>query len=70
MIGFICMPHRYLYKGVTIEVSGIGGPCVIKINGDPYRRLTKIQSEVLMEFCSLDDSEAEKFHIGGGCVPL
>jgi len=70
MTGFICGPRQYLYQGLTIEVPGIGGPCVVKPNGDIYQRLTKKQAASLREFCGLDDADAEKYRSGGGCVPL
>jgi len=64
---YICSAHRYEYQGVTIEVPGIGGPCVIKVNGDPYWRLTKKQAATLLEFCGLSDEEAKQYRAGGGC---
>ncbi len=70
MTGFICSNRRYLYQGVTIEVPGIGGPCVVKVNGDPYWRLTKKQAATLLEFCNLPNDESEKYRSGGGCVPI
>jgi len=70
MTGFMCSPRRYLFQGVTIEVPGIGGPCVVKSSGDPYQRLTKKQAASLQEFCNLDDDKIELYRVGGGCVPL
>jgi len=70
MTGFICSPRQYLYHGVTIEVPGIGGPCVVKPNGDIYVRLTKKQTAALLDFYKMPSEEREKYSVGGGCVPL
>ena len=70
MSGFICGPHRYNFQGVTIEESSIGGPCVVKPNGDIYQRLTKKQMAALLDFYKLSDEESIQYHIGGGCVPI
>ena len=70
MNGFICMPHIYNFRGVTIEESGIGGPCAIRPNGDPYIRVPKKVGEILGRFCLLSDEERYPYHIGGGCTRL
>jgi len=64
---YICSARRYEYRGTIIEIPGIGGPCVVKPNGDIYQRLTKKQEDILLEFCGLSDEEVDKCRIGGGC---
>jgi len=64
---YICSGRQHEYKGVIIEVPGIGGPCVVKPNGDIYQRLTKKQVATLREFFGLSDEEKKRYRIGGGC---
>ena len=70
MNGYICGPRRYNFRGVTIEVPGIGGPCVVKPNGDIYMRLTKKQAATLLDFYRLSDDERASYRTGGGCVQI
>jgi len=67
---YICSACQYKYKGTIIEVHGIGGPCVIKPNGDIYQRLIKKQAGILLEFCDLPDEEVNKLRTGGGCEAM
>ncbi len=67
MTGFICGPGIYEYKGITIELGGIGGPWPINKKGNPYERIPKKVDEIVREWCTLDKEEQNKYRIGGGC---
>jgi len=70
MNGFICGPRRYQFQGLTIEESSIGGPCVVKPNGDIYMRLTKKQAATLLDFYRLSDEKRASYRTGGGCIQI
>ena len=67
MLGFICSAPSYTYKGLEIEIPGIGGPCPLKKNGDPYERWPKWVRAIMEEFEELSEEEVNKYRTGGGC---
>jgi len=67
MTGFICGPRLYEYDGLTIDIPGIGGPCPVKSNGEPYQRCPRGIAETMDRFCALSDEERETYRVGGGC---
>jgi hypothetical protein len=67
MTGYICGPRIYEYKGVTIEMTNIGGPCATKKNGDPYVRMPRRIEIIILEFWGLPDEEQARYRTGSGC---
>jgi hypothetical protein len=67
MTGFICGPRIYEYKGVTIEIPGIGGLCACNKKGEPYLRYPKRVSAAIDEFWSLPEEDQAKYRTCGGC---
>ena len=65
--GFLCGPHLYKFEGLEIERPGIGGPCPLKANGDPYERMPAHVAEKMARFWKLKDDEMAAYRVGGGC---
>jgi hypothetical protein len=63
----VCSGRRYKYKGIVVEITGIGGPWALKRNGDPYERLPAHVSVKLDEFLALPQEERDIYRAGGGC---
>lgn len=70
MTGYICGPKLYEYKGVTIELSGTGGPWASNRNGDPYKRLPAKVKQAIDEWIGLPEVEQDTYRAGGGCQQL
>jgi len=64
---WICGPRRYEYEGVIIELGGIGGPCPVKPNGDPYERWPADVRAAVNAWWKLPEQYRETYRIGGGC---
>lgn len=65
---FICRPHTYHFKGLTIETPAWCGPWPVRKNGEPYQRLPRRVREIMDEFCALSDPSP--YRVGGGCVEV
>jgi hypothetical protein len=68
MTGHLCTARLYTYKGVDIEIPGIGPPWPLKSNGDPYIRLPRAINAIVEEFCKLKDDQVQAYRTGGGCI--
>jgi len=54
--------------GIYIEVPGYGGPCALRKDGDPKQRFTKADKAAMHKLRMMDETEMEKYRVGGGCV--
>ena len=67
MMGFICGPKVYEYRGIIIELPGSGGPCPVNKSGNPYQRVPGYVADIVNDFWSLSEEDQAKYRTGGGC---
>jgi hypothetical protein len=67
VIGYLCGPHIYEYKGIVFEYSIYGGPWPLKKDGEQKKLAGRRFFRLAHEFFKLPESEQEKYRIGGGC---
>ena len=69
ILGFLCSPSIYEYKGRLFEFGHMTGPWPIrKKDGEPYERAGKRFYDYFGEWYNLPDRE--KYRVGGGCEAL
>ena len=70
IIGYLCSPRVYEYKGLTFEVPAYSPPWPLKKNGDPRKRMGLITWRIIEEWGKLPPKKQEKYRVGGGCMEV
>ena len=68
IIGIVCSPRVYEFKGWTFEVSSASGPWPLRKDGELRKRAGRVFWKVYSEWEDLPDDEKQKTRVGGGCV--
>lgn len=67
VVGWVCGPRIYEYKGWLFEWHSHCGPWPLKKDGEPRKRAGRVFYDVFGEFYALSEDEQKKHRVGGGC---